>query len=48
MIYFFSVVGATSAAAVSFSIAYLIVGTYLTAMVGFVLWIRHPVKLGSP
>ena len=47
VIYFFSVVGASSAAAVSFSIGYLLVGTYLTAVVGFVLWIRHPVELGA-
>jgi uncharacterized protein (TIRG00374 family) len=48
VIYFFSVVGVSSAAAVSFSIGYLLIGTYLTAMLGFVLWIRHPVSLGAP
>jgi uncharacterized protein (TIRG00374 family) len=45
VIYFFSVVGASSAAAVGFSIGYLLIGTYLTALVGFVVWLRHPVKL---
>jgi uncharacterized protein (TIRG00374 family) len=48
VIYFFSVVGLSSAAAVSFSIGYLLIGTYVTAAPGFALWIRHPVKLGSP
>lgn len=47
VIYFFSVIGLSSAVAVSFSIGYLLVGTYLTSMVGFIMWIRHPVKLGA-
>jgi uncharacterized protein (TIRG00374 family) len=47
VIYFFSVVGIASAAAVSFSIGYLLIGTYLTSVVGFVFWIRHPVELGA-
>jgi uncharacterized protein (TIRG00374 family) len=46
-IYFFSVVGVSSAAAVGFSIGYLLMGTYLIALFGFVMWIRHPVKLGA-
>jgi uncharacterized protein (TIRG00374 family) len=45
VIYFFSVVGLPSAAAVGFSIGYLLIGTYLTAILGFVMWVRHPVKL---
>jgi uncharacterized protein (TIRG00374 family) len=44
VIYFFSVVGAGGAEAVGFSIVYVLIGTYLTALVGFVLWLRHPVK----
>jgi uncharacterized protein (TIRG00374 family) len=44
-IYFFSVVGISSAYAVSFSITYLIMGTYLTSFVGFIFWLRNPVKL---
>lgn len=47
VIYFFSVVGVSSAQAVGFSLGYLLVGTYLTALAGFALWIRHPVKLGG-
>ncbi len=46
-IYFFSVIGLVQAQAVGFSIGYLIAGTYLTALVGFFLWLRHPVKFSS-
>ena len=46
VIYFFSVIGVSSAAAVGFSIGYLLIGTYLTALTGFILWIRNPIKLG--
>ncbi|MFH1754155.1 MAG: lysylphosphatidylglycerol synthase transmembrane domain-containing protein [Candidatus Latescibacterota bacterium] len=45
VIYFFSVVGISSAYAVSFSITYLIMGTYLTSILGFIFWLRNPVKL---
>jgi hypothetical protein len=44
VIYFFSVVGVGSAEAVGFSIVYVLIGTYLTALAGFVLWLRHPVR----
>lgn len=47
VIYFFSVIGVSSAAAVSFSIGYLLIGTYLTAMAGFIMWLRNPVELGA-
>jgi uncharacterized protein (TIRG00374 family) len=47
VIYFFSVVGISSAAAVGFSIGYLLIGSYLTALAGFLMWLRHPVKLGA-
>jgi uncharacterized protein (TIRG00374 family) len=47
VIYFFSLVGAASAQAVGFSIAYVLIGTYLTSLVGFVLWLRNPVALGG-
>jgi len=47
VIYFFSFVGVGSAQAVGFSVAYVLIGTYLTALVGFVLWLRHPVPLGG-
>lgn len=47
VIYFFSVVGISNAAAVGFSIGYLFIGTYLTALAGFLMWLRHPVKLGA-
>jgi uncharacterized membrane protein YbhN (UPF0104 family) len=46
-IYFFSVVGVSSASAVGFSIGYLLIGNYLLAMAGLILWIRRPVKLGT-
>ena len=44
VIYFFSVAGVGSAEAVGFSIVYVLIGTYLTALVGFALWVRHPVR----
>jgi|SRR5688572_3297154 uncharacterized protein (TIRG00374 family) len=44
VIYFFAVVGVGAAEAVGFSIVYLLIGTYLTALAGFILWLRHPVK----
>jgi glycosyltransferase 2 family protein len=44
VIYFFSIVGAGAAEAVGFSIVYLLIGTYLTALAGFFLWLRHPVR----
>lgn len=47
VIYFFSVVGVSSAMAVGFSIGYLLAGTYLTSLAGFIVWLRHPVRLGS-
>jgi len=46
VIYFFSVVGVASAQAVGFSIAYVLIGTYLVALVGFALWLRNPISLG--
>jgi uncharacterized protein (TIRG00374 family) len=47
VIYFFAVVGASAAQAVGFSLVYLLIGTYLTAFAGFILWLRHPVRWGS-
>ena len=47
VIYFFSVVGISSAAAVGFSLGYLLIGTYMTAIVGFIMWLRHPLRTGS-
>ncbi len=47
VIYFFSLVGVSSAEAVGFSIAYLLIGTYLTSLLGFVFWLRNPVGLGG-
>jgi uncharacterized protein (TIRG00374 family) len=47
VIYFFAAVGIGSAQAVAFSIMYLIAGTYLTALVGFVAWLANPAKLGE-
>jgi uncharacterized protein (TIRG00374 family) len=44
VVYFFSVIGIGSAQAVGFSIAYVLLGTYLTACVGLLLWIRHPIR----
>ncbi len=45
VIFFFSVLGIASAEAVGFSITYLLAGTYLTALVGFVAWLANPAKL---
>jgi len=45
VIYFFSVIGVGGAEAVGFSILYLFAGTYLTALIGFIAWLRNPVKL---
>ncbi len=47
VIYFFSVVGAGAAQAVGFSIVYVLIGTYMTALVGFILWLKHPVRWRS-
>jgi uncharacterized protein (TIRG00374 family) len=44
VVYFFSVVGVGSAEAVGFSIAYVLIGTYLTALIGLALWVRHPIR----
>jgi uncharacterized membrane protein YbhN (UPF0104 family) len=44
VVYFFSVVGVGGAEAVGFSIAYVLLGTYLTALIGLVLWIRYPMR----
>ncbi len=44
VVYFFSVVGIASPQAVGFSIAYVLIGTYLTALVGLALWIRFPLR----
>jgi uncharacterized protein (TIRG00374 family) len=44
VVYFFSVIGVDSAQAVGFSIAYVLIGTYLTALLGLALWIRHPIR----
>lgn len=47
VMYFFSLVGIAGAQAVGFSIAYVLIGTYLLALVGFAFWLRNPVGLGS-
>jgi uncharacterized protein (TIRG00374 family) len=47
VIYFFSLVGATSAQAVGFSLVYVLIGTYLTSALGFFFWLRNPVGLGG-
>jgi hypothetical protein len=44
VVYFFSVIGVGSAEAVGFSIAYVLIGTYLTALIGLALWIRYPIR----
>lgn len=46
VVFFFSAVGIGNAQAVAFSIMYLIVGTYLTALVGFGAWLANPAKFG--
>ncbi len=47
VIYFFSVVGIPGAEAVGFSIGYVLIGTYLIALVGFIHWLRRPMRIGS-
>jgi uncharacterized protein (TIRG00374 family) len=47
VIYFFSVLGIPGAAGVAFSLGYLLIGTYLTALLGFILWLRYPLRKGS-
>ena len=47
VIFFFAAVGIGSAQAVAFSVGYLIAGTYLTALAGFVAWLANPAKLGQ-
>ncbi|HET6349333.1 MAG TPA: lysylphosphatidylglycerol synthase transmembrane domain-containing protein [Candidatus Krumholzibacteria bacterium] len=47
VVFFFSVVGTGAAQAVGFSIVYVLIGTYLTALAGFLLWLRHPVRWRS-
>jgi len=47
VIFFFSAVGIGSAQAVAFSVGYLIAGTYLTALAGFIAWLANPAKLGQ-
>jgi uncharacterized protein (TIRG00374 family) len=44
VIFFFSIIGISSAKAVGFSIAYLLIGTYLTSLLGFFLWFKNPAK----
>ncbi len=44
VMYFFSAVGIGSAEAVGFSISYVLLGTYLTALSGFALWLRSPIR----
>ena len=45
VVYLFSVVGVDRAAAVAFSLGYLAVGTWVSAAVGLVVWLRNPVSL---
>jgi len=47
VIFFFAAVGIGSAQAVAFSIMYLMAGTYLTALVGFLAWLANPAKLNE-
>jgi hypothetical protein len=44
VIYFFSVAGIQDAAAVGFSLGYLLIGTYITALTGFIMWLRRPLR----
>jgi len=47
VIYFFSLVGLGSSEAVGFSLAYLLLGTYLTGLTGFLFWLKNPIRLGG-
>jgi uncharacterized protein (TIRG00374 family) len=44
VVYFFSVIGLSSAKAVAFSLTYLVTGTYLLALLGFLAWLKNPLK----
>ncbi len=44
VIFFFSAIGVGNAEAVGFSITYVLIGTYLTALAGFLLWLRAPIR----
>ena len=48
VIFFFSVVGLSGASAVGFSLGYLLIGTYATALIGFVMWLRYPLRTKRP
>ncbi len=43
LIYFLGVIGITRPEAVAFSLVYLLFGTYATALVGLLFWLRSPV-----
>lgn len=44
VIFFFAAVNVGSAEAVGFSLTYLLIGTYLTALAGLTLWLRSPIR----
>lgn len=41
-IYFFAIVGASSAQSVGFALIYVLSGTYFTALIGFFIWLFRP------
>jgi len=41
-IYFFALVGASSAQSVGFALVYVLAGTYFTALIGFFIWLFRP------
>lgn len=47
VIYFFSVIGIARPEAVAFSLVYLLFGTYATALVGLLFWLRSPVAFAT-
>ena len=47
VIYFFSIIGIGRPEAVAFSLVYLIFGTYSTALIGLLFWLRSPVGFSA-
>lgn len=45
MVVFFSLIGLSASHAVSFSLVYLFLGSWLTGIIGFIFWMRHPISM---
>lgn len=47
VVYFFALIGIARPEAVAFSLVYLVFGTYLTALIGLLFWLRSPLTFAS-